>query len=244
MMKKKRTSVGCLFWIALILLVLVVFLINRKTIENVLKTTGFLDVITREKESGEETPPSVTIERPEEEKGEETDVQEPVQILIPESEPQKEEETPGKEDIPELPPQMRRSILYFVTVADDGSISLKNIVRPVYYEDSPLTETLRSLIKGLTPSELNSGMLTLIPDGTVLHSVTVNNGIAYTDFSEEFRFNRFGVEGYLAQLRQVVYTATEFPTVTGVQILINGKTHDYLGPEGISIARPLTRDSF
>ncbi|MBN2051192.1 MAG: GerMN domain-containing protein [Spirochaetales bacterium] len=242
-MKKKRSSLGCLFWIALILLVLVVFLFNRKTIEQVMETTGFMDLLQKEKEAEEdETPPSVVIEQPE---PQETAPREesPVQIIVPEEEPVEEE--PEKEaPPPELPPNMRRSMLYFVKVEEDGTISLKQVVRPVYYRDSPLTETIRALITGLTTSELNSGLLTLIPNGTVLHGVTVRDGIAYMDFSEEFRFNPFGVEGYYAQLRQIIFTATEFPTVTAVQILINGKKHDYLGPEGISLAKPLTRDSF
>lgn len=244
MMKKKRGSVGCLFWIALILLVLVVFLFNRKTIENVLRTTGFLEVIQKEEEPDAESPPEVTLE-PQEESGQEEEPRErQIRIIVPEEEPEEEPQEEEEEEVPELPPQMRRSVLYFVKVDDNGDIRMKDVVRPVYFEDSPLTETVRALIKGLTPSELNSGLLTLIPDGTVLHSVSVKNGIAFIDFSEEFRFNPFGVEGYYAQLRQIVYTATEFPTVTAVQILINGTIREYIGPEGVSIAEPLTRDSF
>jgi len=244
MMKKKRSSIGCLFWIALILLVLVVFLFNRKTIESVLKSTGFLEVIQKEKPEEEDSPPSVTLEEPEEDTVEEEPGEEVVQIIIPEEEPPDSPTEEDEESVPELPPQMRRSVLYFVKVDDDGNISLKNVVRPIYFDDSPLTQTIKALLKGLTSSELNSGLITLIPDGTNLRSVSVRDGIAYIDFSEEFRFNPFGVEGYYAQLRQIVYTATEFPTVTGVQILINGTVHDYIGPEGISISKPLTRDSF
>lgn len=244
MKKKKRGSVGCLFWIALILLVLVVFLFNRKTIEKVLQNTGFMEVIQKEME-GEDESPSVTLDQPEEQApGEDQPPEESVRIIVPEEDEPEETADDEEEKAPELPPQMRRSVLYFVKVDDNGDISMDNVVRPVYFEDSPLTETIRSLITGLTPSELNSGLLTLIPDGTILRSVSVRDGIAYIDFSEEFRFNPFGVEGYLAQLRQIVYTATEFPTVTAVQVLINGTVRDYIGPEGISIAEPLTRDSF
>ena len=47
--RKKKASIGCLFWIALILLVLVVFLFNRDRIENVLEATGFIDILNTEK---------------------------------------------------------------------------------------------------------------------------------------------------------------------------------------------------
>ncbi|MFP4563356.1 MAG: hypothetical protein ACLFRY_08590, partial [Spirochaetia bacterium] len=55
-MKKKRSSIGCLFWLALILLVAVIFLFNRKTIVTVIRKTGFDSILTR----GErEEPPEV-----------------------------------------------------------------------------------------------------------------------------------------------------------------------------------------
>ena len=39
-MGRKKSSIGCLFWTALVLLVLVIFLFNRSTIESVLDKTG------------------------------------------------------------------------------------------------------------------------------------------------------------------------------------------------------------
>jgi spore germination protein GerM len=42
---KRRASVGVLFWIAFILLVLVIFLANRSNIEQVLESTGIVDVV-------------------------------------------------------------------------------------------------------------------------------------------------------------------------------------------------------
>ena len=62
------------------------------------------------------------------------------------------------------------------------------------------------------------------------------------DFSENFLFNSFGLEGYMGQLKQIIYTATEFPTVKRVQILIEGQVKSYLG-EGIFIGNPLTRET-
>jgi spore germination protein GerM len=64
------------------------------------------------------------------------------------------------------------------------------------------------------------------------------------DFSESFRFNSQGLEAMDTQLRQVVYAATEFPSVKNVQIRIEGATVRYLGPEGMRLDSPLSRGSF
>jgi spore germination protein GerM len=55
-------------------------------------------------------------------------------------------------------------------------------------------------------------------------------------------FNGYGAEGYVAQLRQIVWTATEFPNIHDVQILIEGRRIEFLG-ESIRIGRPISRDS-
>lgn len=45
--KKKRTSLGILFWMAFILFVLVVFMVNRPRIQTVLENTGFVEIVSR-----------------------------------------------------------------------------------------------------------------------------------------------------------------------------------------------------
>ena len=87
-------------------------------------------------------------------------------------------------------------------------------------------------------------MLSMIPTEAKLRGVVVKDDTAYLDFTESFRFNPSGMDAMSAQLQQVVYAATEFPSVKKVQILIEGKTVRYLGPEGIRIDQPLTRSSF
>ena len=72
----------------------------------------------------------------------------------------------------------------------------------------------------------------------------IKGNTAYIDFNEAFRFNSLGKEGMIAELKQVVYTATEFPTVKAVQILVEGEVTRYLGPEGVAIDKPLGRESF
>ncbi|MFP4408849.1 MAG: GerMN domain-containing protein [Spirochaetaceae bacterium] len=138
----------------------------------------------------------------------------------------------------------RESKLYYIRVTEDGSIYPQAVTRTVHYTDSPMTETLKTLVSGPTADELNMGLLNLIPEGTLLRSAWVKDGVAYLNFNEEFRFNPMGVEGFMAQLQQVVFSATEFSTIEEVQILIEGERVEYLGGEGIYIGEPLRRGDF
>ncbi|QEN08535.1 hypothetical protein EXM22_11260 [Oceanispirochaeta crateris] len=138
----------------------------------------------------------------------------------------------------------REARIYFVKVNTEGQISLKSVSRNIDFSSFPLTQTINSLIDGPASDELNKGSLTLIPEGTRLLSARVESGTAYLNFNEAFRFNPLGREGYLAQLKQIVYTSTEFPSIKNVQILIEGVIKEYLGGEGFYIGKPLSRDSF
>lgn len=140
--------------------------------------------------------------------------------------------------------QRRRSTLYFVKVGEDGSITVSGLPRSVSYTDAPLTQTLEALVAGPTADESSRGFRSLIPAGTRIENVRVEGRTARVSFSESFRFNSYGNDGLFVQLRQVVYTATEFGNVDRVQVLIGGRVTDFLGPEGIRIREPLSRESF
>ncbi|HKJ86304.1 MAG TPA: GerMN domain-containing protein [Spirochaetia bacterium] len=282
---KRRASVGVLFWIAFILLVLVIFLANRSNIEQVLESTGIVEVV-RDRFSTEEEPSPAEPEavQPESEPGAEppaeqapSPVSEPRVVIEPsrDAEPAAEapaEEAPAPSDeteptrdepsaqpatptdsspsaqrapspIPEKPNRLMAG-LYFIRVTDDGRTYPQRVVRPVYYATSPLTETIEALISGPSGDQLDEGLLNLIPEGTRLISAHVQAGTAFLNFNQSFRFNPLGAEGTVAQLLQVIYSSTEFPTVERVQFLVEGEEVDYLGGDGIYIGEPLGRDAF
>lgn len=141
-------------------------------------------------------------------------------------------------------PAYYNASMCFIVIDNDGTVSRKVIIRKMAKSDSPLIDILNALIKGPTFDEKGKGCMTLIPDGTRLLSATVRDGVAYISFSDEFEFNKVGVEGYLAQLMQIVYTATQFSTVKSVQFLINGQKKEYLGSEGVWIGSPLSQSTF
>jgi spore germination protein GerM len=125
----------------------------------------------------------------------------------------------------------------------DGAILRIKVSRNIAVSDSPLLDCLNSLLAGPTAEESRKGLRSLIPANTKILSAAIRGATAYISFNEDFQYNTYGIEGYAAQLRQIVWTATEFSTVKDVQILIEGRRIDYLA-EGIWIGSPISRDMF
>ncbi len=140
--------------------------------------------------------------------------------------------------VPVAVPATRSANLCFVSIDADGRVNRRVITRSLPKSDSPLTDAIRALIAGPLPGEANC--MSLIPSGTKLIGASVKDGVATLNFNENFEFNSYGVEGWRAQLMQIVYTATEFSTVKSVQFLIEGEKKSYLG-EGQWIGSPLSR---
>ncbi|MCK4798067.1 MAG: GerMN domain-containing protein [Spirochaetes bacterium] len=138
----------------------------------------------------------------------------------------------------------RRSLLYYSVIQDNEKLKLVSVSRSISYTNTPLTQTLKSLLNGPVHDGNSSEIITNIPHNTKLLSVVIKDNTAYINFSKEFEFNSYGRESTIAQIKQVVYTATEFSNVKSVQILINGRVKTYLGGEGVVINKPLSRDDF
>ncbi|HAH63477.1 MAG TPA: hypothetical protein DCL73_15430 [Treponema sp.] len=161
--------------------------------------------------------------------------------------PTASERAPDASKQPEIKPAVVPSVnvqLCFVLIDSDGSVSRQIVSRPLSKSDSPLSDAVKALLSGPTADEKAKNCMTLIPAGTKLLGASVKNGIATLNFSEEFEYNPVGVEGYMGQLMQIVYTATSFSTVNSVQFIIEGQREEYLGSEGEWIGSPLSRSSF
>ncbi|AFG38024.1 GerMN domain-containing protein [Spirochaeta africana] len=266
---RKRVSLGILFWIAFILFILVVFLFSRQNIQHVMETTGLLEILQTRLGTGEaeESPdldritsplqprqeaPDEPLVQPEEPAPPppepapepEREPEEPREPAAPPEQREPEPRQPEQPPAPETTEETRTARLYYIRVSDDGRINAEAARRNLPVTNAPLTANLRALIQGPTTDELNNGLLNLIPSDTRLLSASVNNRVAYLNFSEEFRFNSLGTEGLIAQLQQIVFTATEFSSVDRVQFLINGEQKEYLGGDGVYIGQPLGRSAF
>jgi germination protein M len=258
-MARKRNTLGCLFYLALVLLVLVVFLFNRARMQEVIDKTG----LTRLFKNRPQSPPEVVVSplpaapgaAPQKVTPPEAPGGGPPPEGSPESRPgpasrevvvtvEKPPPEGGKPAVERPTPRTRQSRLFFVAVGADGEISLRGVIRSVRYVDTPLTATLQALLEGPTAAERNQGLISLLSPDTRLRGVTVKGDTAVVDFSEAFRFSSLGKDGLAAELRQVVYTATEFSNVKKVRVLIEGRPTEYLGPEGVFVGEPLGRESF
>lgn len=154
------------------------------------------------------------------------------------AEPEKPVEKPADKPA-EKPAETRSRGIYFVQ-AERAELALVKVDRQLAVSDSPLADCLNALIAGPTAAEKNRGLLQFIPPDTRLLSALVRGNTAYLSFSEEFQYGSHGREGFAAQIRQIVWTATEFPNVNDVQLLIEGKRVDFLS-EGVMIGNPIGR---
>ena len=260
--KKKNSTLFAAACVLLgLLVILVVFLVKKDQIFTNLKETAFFDKVfgstptAIEKHEPAEPKKTETIplkndevtikietEEPAPAPAKPAEEVKPVEQPV-KSEPAKTEEKPKKET-PAVASTTELQ-LCFVNIDGDGSVARQVIKRTVPKSDSPLTTSINLLLQGPdTTKAAERNLMSLIPPGTKLLSAKVQNGVAYLNFNENFEINTYGVEGYIHQLEQIVFTATSFSTVSSVQFLIDGEKRDYLGSEGVVIATPLSRSSF
>jgi spore germination protein GerM len=118
-------------------------------------------------------------------------------------------------------------------------ISLVPVARKVKSE-SPVLETLKELIKGPSVTEKGKGLLSAVPSNLRIRDVRITDRTAVIDFNSAIEQNANG-SILLGRIDQIVYTATQFDNITGVQIKINGRTKKFLGSDGLAISGPIQR---
>ena len=313
--KRRKISLGCLFWIVFILLIAVLFFLNKDTISFVLEKTNAKSIFLKDKtektqdasqaipglQSKEEGGDNAPVKgdgskEPEQEakneapsqqqsddkqsesaapqRNESSHVRNNEQIKKPQPEnnsrgnsQQNSGQTAAPGSVTQKPADEHSSSQRSTaTTAQQSTPASSPAQKPTVTPSSPSAkpETAQNrsaavrkaviywvrvdadgkLFAAPTVAELKQGVRTLIPPDTKLRSAWVKDGIAFINVSEEFQFNQYGIDGALAQLLQVVFTATEFSTVKSVQFLIEGQKKEYLGAEGVWIGSPLSRTSF
>jgi len=253
-----------LFWLGFAIFIFGLFIINREAIESSLQIVkkAFSSrefAGEREPEPKDENPPATQpsarqqpVTQPVTQPATQAPVTRPAEpVKQPDSATSLPAQSPvqqgpqgqaGQTQPPaQRPPETRERVLYFIQVDKSGYINRVQANRKLPVSDSPLTDVIQALIAGPNAGEKSSGLISLIPPATKLLSASVRGSTAYISFNEEFQYNTYGVEGYAGQLRQIVFTATEFPNVADVQILIEGRRIDYLG-EGVWVGSPVSRD--
>lgn len=88
------------------------------------------------------------------------------------------------------------------------------------FSPADVTTAMLELLKG---PQSDSGLENPAPSGCGVRSVTVKNGVATIDFSREFAGIAQHSDGGQQALRAVVFTASQFPGVKDVRVLVEGK---------------------
>ena len=144
----------------------------------------------------------------------------------------KKEKMPKQKEV-----KVRQNDIYFLYANEKNELAL--VTEKVYVNgENQLEGTLKKLLEAR-----NSVFLNLVPEGTKLLNVYVKDNVAFIDFSEDFKYNKGGYEGVFLSLKQVVYTAMQFPNIRSVVFLIEGKKETYIS-EGVSLKKPFTKKSF
>lgn len=103
---------------------------------------------------------------------------------------------------------------------------------------------MEELLARPTDFEANAGVGTSVPPGTRLLGLTIEHGIATVDLSEEYGDTGGGTMGEGLAVAQVVYTLTQFPTVTGVNFEIEGTPLEMTPGHGIDLSTPQRRNDW
>jgi hypothetical protein len=94
------------------------------------------------------------------------------------------------------------------------------VARSVPRTEAVARAAVERLIAGPTPAERGAGFATDVPSGSELRGLKIAGGIASVDLSRSFGE---GAEATIsARLAQVVYTLTQFPTISHVHFLLDG----------------------
>ena len=89
---------------------------------------------------------------------------------------------------------------------------------------------LEALLRGALSEEVSQGFVSNINSGVRIQGLTIENGVAKVDFSEQLEFQVGGSCRVAAIRAQITDTLKQFPTVDSVVISIDGRTEDVLQP--------------
>lgn len=140
------------------------------------------------------------------------------------------------------PPRTEVQVFFVRTEPGGRAQTLAAVHRRVVLgpEEALAASALRALLAGPSRTERSRGLTSEIPPGTALRAVTIGGGMATVDLGVALAQGG-GSSSILARVWQVVYTATQFPGVSSVQLLIGGRRVDTLGGEGLLIGAPMHR---
>lgn len=123
-------------------------------------------------------------------------------------------------------------------------IAVERSIPRIASTEEKIRIAVESLLKGPNEKEKSAGLSSAMPEEATLVDIRIEGDIVYLDFSKDIEKGG-GTTLMMDRLAQIVYTATQFPPVSKVQLLINGKPIKYFSGEGITdVEKPMGRDNF
>lgn len=127
-------------------------------------------------------------------------------------------------------------------VDNDGLVP---VLREVPKTQAVGAAAMQALLQGPNEDELGArpAMYSVIPEGTRFLGLRIDAGIATVNLSREFASGG-GSTSVLGRLAQVVYTLTQFPTVSGVRFELDGEPVTVFSGEGVTLDTPVHRADY
>jgi germination protein M len=134
---------------------------------------------------------------------------------------------------------------YFFLGSFVDNPGLVPVLREVPKTQAVGTAAMHALLAGPNESELGArpAMYSVVPAGTRLLGLRIDDGIATVNLSREFESGG-GSQSVLGRLAQVVYTLTQFPTVSGVRFELDGVPVTVFSGEGVILDAPVDRADY
>ncbi|WIF94078.1 GerMN domain-containing protein [Caminicella sporogenes] len=134
---------------------------------------------------------------------------------------------------------LRNTVLYY----KDDKGYLVPVMRKIPWPEGRgiARAALRALIDNpANRSDIESlGLTPILPANTEIRGISIHDGICKVDFTRDFlNYNDAKEEACI--VKGIVYTLTEFPTISKVKIMIDGKEVNSL-TYGLKIDKPLAR---
>ena len=128
-----------------------------------------------------------------------------------------------QEEISEEQETQTKIILYFENTETGELEAETQIIDVKKLLNEPYKEMVNLLIKGPQSSNLKK----LIPDGTILNEIKIENGCAIINFSNQF-LNFENDEKIFKIINSIVNTLTNLKEINSVSFLINGEKNEKL----------------
>lgn len=143
---------------------------------------------------------------------------------------QKEEQKDGQKDT------KKDEVEIYFAKKNGEELELVAVHRPIR-GDNQLKDTIEELLRGPTPEEEKSGLLSEIPKGTILLGIKDGEGEAEIDLSK--RFSTGSISSMQTRLDQMTKTVSPLASEKKIYLDVEGKRLDASSFDGLEIKQPI-----